>query len=152
MKQKLSGALGVVALLIASTAHANPAASISKLENKLNRLSHYFDGNCDEDALTPKCKRVEASIIRIGGEIERLKEAVSVNLRTSASVATNGEDPTILERQYSILHVRMEKIMTFIERLEASDDPQKEAKIKGLNAQLDLVRNRLLQLQIQSEG
>jgi len=42
--------------------------------------------------------------------------------------------------------------MTFIERLEASDDPQKEAKIKGLNAQLDLVRNRLLQLQIQSEG
>ena len=152
MKQKLSGALGVVALLIASTAHANPAASISKLENKLDRLSHYFDANCDEDALTPKCKRVEASIIRIGGEIERPKEAVSVNLRTSASVATNGEDPTILERQYSILHVRMEKIMTFIERLEASDDPQKEAKIKGLNAQLDLVRNRLLQLQIQSEG
>ena len=152
MKKLISGTVGLLALLGSTTALSNPASQISKQEIKLDRLSQYFNANCDEDALTPKCKRVETSIIRIDEELERLKETVSVSLRTSANVVTQGKEPSMLERQYDILQLRLEKIENFIERLEASSDPQKEAKLKGLHAQRDLVWNRMLQLKTQMNG
>ena len=65
MKNILKVSLGLTAFALASPAAANPAAQVSKLETKLDRLINYFDANCDEDALTPKCKRVEDSILRL---------------------------------------------------------------------------------------
>ena len=147
MKHILNASVGLVALVLAGTAGANPAAEISKLETKLDRLINYFDANCDEDALTPQCKRVEKSILRIDKELNEAKEAVSVSLLTSASVAVDGSTPSMLDRQFEILQVRMQKIENFMERLEGSDDPQKEAKLNALQTQLDLVRTRMLQLQ-----
>lgn len=153
MKHIFNASVGLVALVLAGTASANPAAEISKLETKLDRLINYFDANCDEDAPTPQCKRVENSILRIDKELKEIKEAVSVSLRTSASVSVDGSTPSMLDRQFEILQVRMEKIENFMERLEVSDDPQKEAKLNALQTQLDLVRSRMLQLQAErSDG
>jgi hypothetical protein len=152
MKKLISGTARLLALLASTPSFSNPASQISKLEIKLDRLSQYINANCYEDAPTPKCKRAETSIIRIDEKLERLKETVSVSLRTSASVATQGKKPSMLERQYDILQLRLEKIENFIERLEASSAPQKEAKLKGLHALGDLVWNRMLQLKTQMNG
>ena len=147
MKNILKMSLSLTAFALASSAAANPAAQISKLETKLDRLINYFDANCDEDALTPKCKRVENSILRLDEEIQHAKEAVSVSLRTTASVSVDGGTPSMIDRQFEILQVRMKKIENFMQRLEASNDPQKDAKLKALQTQLDLVQSRMLQLQ-----
>ncbi|MGB1160614.1 MAG: hypothetical protein ACPG40_05325, partial [Alphaproteobacteria bacterium] len=147
MKNILKMSLSLTAFALASSAAANPAAQISKLETKLDRLINYFDANCDEDALTPKCKRVEDSILRLDEEIQHAKEAVSVSLRTTASVSVKGGTPSMIDRQFEILQVRMKKIENFMQRLEASNDPQKDAKLKALQTQLDLVQSRMLQLQ-----
>lgn len=147
MKNILKMSLSLTAFALASSAAANPAAQISKLETKLDRLINYFDANCDEDALTPKCKRVEDSILRLDEEIRHAKEAVSVSLRTTASVSVKGGTPSMIDRQFEILQVRMKKIENFMQRLEASNDPQKDAKLKALQTQLDLVQSRMLQLQ-----
>ena len=147
MKNILKMSLSLTAFALASSAAANPAAQISKLETKLDRLINYFDANCDEDALTPRCKRVEESILRLDEEIQHAKEAVSVSLRTTASVSVDGGTPSMIERQFEILQVRMKKIENFMQRLEASNDPQKDAKLKALQTQLDLVQSRMLQLQ-----
>jgi len=147
MKNILKMSLRLTAFALASTAAANPAAQISKLETKLDRLINYFDANCDEEALTPRCKRVEESILRLDEEIQHAKEAVSVSLRTTASVSVDGGTPSMIERQFEILQVRMKKIENFMQRLEASNDPQKDAKLKALQTQLDLVQSRMLQLQ-----
>ena len=147
MKNILKMSLSLTAFALASSAAANPAAQISKLETKLDRLINYFDANCDEDALTPKCKRVEDSILRLDEEIQHAKEAVSVSLRTTASVSVDGGTPSMIDRQFEILQVRMKKIENFMQRLEASNDPQKDAKLKALQTQLDLVQSRMLQLQ-----
>lgn len=147
MKRPFFASLALASLFIGANAHANPAVEISKLETKLDRLSGYFEANCDEDALTPQCKRVEKSILRIGKEIEQAKQAVSVSLRTTANVTADGREPSLIDRQFDILQARMRKIEKFMERLEGSDDPQKDAKLKALQTQLDLVRSRLLQLQ-----
>ena len=147
MKNILKVSLGLTAFALASPAAANPAAQVSKLETKLDRLINYFDANCDEDALTPKCKRVENSILRLDEEIKRAKEVVSVSLRTTASISVDGKGPSMTDRQFEILQVRMKKIEAFMVRLEKSDDPQKAVKLKALQTQLDLVQSRMLQLQ-----
>ena len=152
MKNILKMSLSLSAIALASAAVANPAAKISKLETKLDRLINYFDANCDEDALTPKCKRVENTILRLDEEIQIAKEAVSVSLRTTATVTADGRAPSMIDRQYEILKVRMQKIENFIQRLEASNDPQKDAKLKALKTQLDLVQSRMLQLRASNTG
>lgn len=159
MKPMLFAALSVSVLVLSGTASANPAAKLAQLETKLDRLTTYFDANCDPDALTPQCKRVEKSVSRIGEELTKLGEVISVALRDSIEVSTSNagnsgtksKEASLLTRQYNILLARLNKIETFIERLEASDDPKKESKIRGLETQLTLVRSRLLSLQSQME-
>ena len=149
MKKLLFAVLSVSAFGISNTASANPAAKLAQLETKLDRLVTYFNDNCDEAALTPQCKRVDKTVKRIGAEIETIGETINAVLDQGKASKATSKEGNLLKRQYEILLVRLQKIENKIEKIEASEDPQKDAKLKGLETQLTLVRSRLLSLQMQ---
>jgi hypothetical protein len=146
MKHIISVAATALALSLAAIAPANPATELTHLQTKLDRLSHYFNTQCDEGNLTQKCNRVQNSIIRIDREIAKVRSSVSLSLRSSATVSTQNGEPTVLDRQFAILQVRLDKVEGFIARLETSTDANKDAKIQALETQLELLRSRLVVL------
>ncbi len=149
MNRIILGALGLSALLIAGSATANPATKLAQLETKLDRLTTYFDANCDTDALSSQCKRVEKSMAKITDDMNALNQAITQKLQEGMGDSSGGKEANLLNRQYKILLQRLNKIETTVEQLEASDDPDKDAKIRGLETQLTLLQRRLLSLQNQ---
>ena len=72
MRNMLIASFGLLALGAASLAQANPGSRLTVVQTKYDRLAAYFDAKCDADDLTPKCRRVEAGMMKLGKQIEKL--------------------------------------------------------------------------------
>ena len=86
---------------------------------------------------------------KITDDMNALNQAITQKLQEGMGDSSGGKEANLLNRQYKILLQRLNKIETTVEQLEASDDPDKDAKIRGLETQLTLLQRRLLSLQNQ---
>ena len=151
MRNMLIASFGLLALGAASLAQANPGSRLTVVQTKYDRLAAYFDAKCDADDLTPKCRRVEAGMMKLGKQIEKLNDQISIRIDAEDEAFDGERKMSVIGRQYDILQIRLGKIEERLVELEASNDPQKVAKMNALNTQARLLRTRILALSDQMD-
>ena len=90
-------------------------------------------------------------MMKLGKQIEKLNEQISIRIDTEEAAFDGERKMSVIERQYDILQVRLGKIEERLVELEASNDPQKVAKMNALNTQARLLRTRILALSDQMD-
>jgi len=146
-------ALAAGVLAVSSMASANPAAQLSKLERQFDRLEQQFQANCDANALTQQCSRHLRAMNQISERIETASASTQRAISSTAFESTVRKSAkNSVQREYNDHVAQLTEILAQIERLQASNAPNKAANLFALEKKASVLRMRLLRLQSRIKG